>query len=123
MPRQSVKAASTGNLTLSGTQTVDGVGVVANDRVLVKDQSTASANGIYVVQAGAWTRATDTDTWNELVAAFVFVESGTVNADSGWVCTVDPGGTINSTAVDLDTVLRSRTDHIWRWPDKDRQHA
>ena len=97
--KASVKAASTGNLTLSGAQTVDGVGVVANDRVLVKDQGTGSANGLYAVQAGAWTRTTDADTWNELVAAFVFVESGTVNADSGWVCTVDPGGTINSTAV------------------------
>ena len=97
--KTSVRAASTGNLTLSGTQTVDGIALVANDRVLVKDQSTASQNGIYVVAAGAWARTTDADTWVELVSAFTFVESGTANADSGWVSTVDPGGTINSTAV------------------------
>jgi len=95
----SVKAASTANLTLSGTQTVDGVALVANDRILVKDQTTQSANGIYVVAAGAWTRTTDADTWNELVSAYVFVEQGTVQADSGWVCTVDQGGTLGTTNV------------------------
>ena len=96
----SVRAASTGNIaSLSGPQTIDGIATTAGDRILVKDQSSASANGIYVVAAGAWTRATDADTWNELVSAFTFVESGTINADSGWVSTVDPGGTIGSTAV------------------------
>lgn len=59
--KNSVKVASTTNLTLSGTQTIDTVAVVAGDRVLAKDQSSASANGIYVVAAGAWTRATDFD--------------------------------------------------------------
>jgi hypothetical protein len=97
--KSSVRAATTVNLTLSGTQTVDGVALIANDRILVKDQTTQTQNGIYVVQAGAWTRTTDADTWNELVSAFVFVEQGTVNADSGWTCTVDPGGTIGSTNV------------------------
>lgn len=98
-PKPSVRAASTANLTLSGTQTVDGVALVAGDRVLVKDQTTQSENGIYVVAAGAWTRSTDTDTWPELVSAYTFVEQGTVNADNGWVCTVDQGGTLGTTAV------------------------
>jgi len=95
----SVKAATTANITLSGTQTVDGIALVANDRILVKDQTTTNQNGIYVVAAGAWSRATDSDTWAELVASYTFVEQGTVNADSGWVCTVDQGGTLGTTAV------------------------
>ena len=99
-PKQSVKAATTTNLAaLSGTLTVDGVALVAGDRVLVKDQTTASQNGIYVVAAGAWTRASDADTWAELVSAFVFVEQGTTNADNGFLCSVDAGGTLGTTAV------------------------
>lgn len=97
--KASVVVATTANITLSGTQTIDGVAVVAGDRVLVKNQSTASGNGIYVVAAGAWTRATDADTWAKLVSAFVFVEKGTTGADTGWVSTVDAGGTLGSTAV------------------------
>jgi hypothetical protein len=97
--KASVKAASTANLTLSGTQTVDGIALVAGDRILVKDQTTQSGNGIYVVASGAWARALDADTWNELVSAYTFVEQGTVNADNGYVCTVDQGGTLGTTNV------------------------
>ena len=98
--KQSVRAASTGaNLTLSGTQTVDGVALIAGDRILVKDQTTASQNGIYVVAASGWSRSNDASTWAELPGAYTWVEVGTVNADSGWVCTVDQGGTLNTTAV------------------------
>jgi len=97
--KMSVKAATTATLTLSGTQTVDGVALVANDRCLVKDQTASAANGIYVVQSGAWTRAIDMDTWAEVPAAYVFVEQGTVNADTGWVCTSDQGGTLDTTAI------------------------
>jgi hypothetical protein len=94
----SVKAASTANLTLSAPQTVDGIALIAGDRVLVKDQTTTSANGIYVVAAGAWTRATDQDTWAEVPNAYVWVEQGT-QADTGWVSTADQGGTLNTTAI------------------------
>ncbi|SFM29627.1 Phage-related tail fibre protein [Bradyrhizobium sp. NFR13] len=97
--KPSVIAATTANITLSAPQTIDGIAVIAGDRVLVKNQSTASQNGIYVVAAGAWARATDADAWAELPGAFVFVEKGTVNADCGFVCTVDAGGTIGSTNV------------------------
>lgn len=97
--KPSVKAASTANLTLSATQTVDGIALIAGDRVLVKDQSTPAQNGIYVVAAGSWTRADDASTWAELVSAYVFVEQGTVNADNGYLCTVDAGGTLGTTAV------------------------
>jgi hypothetical protein len=97
--KTSVRAATTANITVSATQTIDGVALIAGDRVLVKNQTTASQNGIYVVAAGAWSRAADNDTWAELVSAFVFVESGTVNGDTGWVCSVDPGGTLGTTNV------------------------
>jgi len=86
--KQSVRAASTGNLTLSNTQTVDGVALSVGDRVLAKDQTTASQNGVYVVANGAWTRATDFDEPYEVTAGvFFFVEEGTVNADNGFVIT------------------------------------
>lgn len=97
--KASARAATTANITLSGAQTIDGVAVIAGDRVLVKNQSTQSQNGIYVASSGSWSRSTDADTWSELVSAFIFVEEGTSNADTGWVCTVDAGGSIGSTAV------------------------
>lgn len=75
-----VKAASTANLTLSGTQTVDGVALVAGDRVLVKNQTATQDNGIYLVAAGAWTRALDANSVAEVNDATVLVEGGTVGA-------------------------------------------
>jgi Repeat of unknown function (DUF5907) len=95
----SVKAASTANLTLSANQTVDGIALVNLDRVLVKDQSTPAQNGIYVVSAGAWQRAVDMDNWGEVPSAYVWVEQGTAQADTGWVCTADQGGTLDTTAM------------------------
>jgi phage-related tail fiber protein len=99
--KDSVRAATTASITLSGTQTVDGVSLVAGDRVLVKDQSTGSANGIYVVvSGGAWTRAADFDTSAKVTSgAFTFVEEGTANADSGWVLTTDGAVTLGTTAL------------------------
>lgn len=97
--KASVKAASTGNLTLSGTQTVDGIALVVNDRVLVKDQTNPAQNGIYLVQSGAWFRDADMDNWAEVPGAFTWVERGTVNADTGWVCTADQGGTLGTTNI------------------------
>lgn len=99
----SVKApslcATTANITLVGGQVIDGVTVVAGNRVLVKNQTVASQNGIYVVQTTAWTRATDMDVWTEVPSAFTFVQTGSTQADTGWVCTSDPGGTIGTTAI------------------------
>jgi hypothetical protein len=97
--KASCRAATTANITLSGAQTIDGVAVIAGDRVLVKNQSSAAENGIYVAAAGAWSRSPDADTWAELVGAFTFVEDGTVNDNTGWVCTSAPGGTLGVTAV------------------------
>jgi len=66
---------------------------------LVKNQTSQANNGIYLSGTGAWTRTPDANTWNELVSAFVFVEQGTTQADTGWTCTVDPGGTLGVTTV------------------------
>lgn len=97
--KTSVRVATTANITLSGIQTIEGVALNVDDRVLVKNQSTQSQNGIYLVKAGAWVRTTDADTWSELVSAFVFVEEGSTLGDTGWLCTVNSGGTLGSTAV------------------------
>jgi len=84
--KNSVRAATGTNITLSGTQTIDGVAVVAGNRVLVKSQTNKTQNGIYVVASGAWSRAEDADQNGELTAgSFTFVEEGTNYADSGWV--------------------------------------
>jgi hypothetical protein len=110
--KQSVRAATTAPVLLaSGLEAGDtldtNVTLVAGDRVLVKDQSTASENGIYVVQAsGAAVRATDFDSNAEVTpGAFTFVEEGTTNADSGWVLTTN--GTINVGVTGLTWALFS----------------
>lgn len=97
--KASCAAATTGNVTLSGTQTIDGYALTSGQRVLVKDQSAAADNGIYVVAAGSWSRATDANTWDELVAAFTFVEHGTTNANNGYICTIPVIGTLGTTPV------------------------
>ena len=79
-------------------QIVDGYTLVTGDRILLKDQTTQSENGIRVVNAtGAPTRAPDADTWAKLVSASGFAEKGTVNADRQYNCTADPGGVIDTT--------------------------
>jgi phage-related tail fiber protein len=96
----SVRVATTANITLSGTQTVDGVLLIAGDRVLVKNQSTASTNGIYVVAAGAWARSDDADTDVEVTAGmFTFVEEGTTNPDTGWVLTTNNPIVVGTTSL------------------------
>jgi hypothetical protein len=98
--KDSVRVATTANITLSGTQTIDGVAVVAGDRVLVKDQSAGSANGIYVVSATAWSRSTDADLFAEVNAGmFTFVAEGTASADTGWVLTTNDPIVLGTTAL------------------------
>ena len=98
--KESVRAATTANITLSGTQTIDGVAVIAADRVLVKNQTTASTNGIYVVAAGAWARSEDADVSAEVTAGlFTFVEEGTANGNAGFVLTTDNPITIGTTGL------------------------
>jgi hypothetical protein len=97
--KQAVRASSTVNIaTLSGLLTVDTVTLAAGERVLVKNQGTASQNGIYIVSASAWSRASDADTWDEYLGAVVFVESGG-QAGSAWYSSAQPGGTLGVTAI------------------------
>lgn len=94
-----VRAATTANIALTAPQTVDGIALVAGDRVLVKNQTAAAENGIYVVNAGAWTRALDMDVWSEVPGAWTTVQQGTTQADTTWLSTADQGGTLGTTAV------------------------
>ena len=100
--KDSVKAATTSNGTLSSAfangQTIDGVTLSTNDRILLKGQNTATENGIYTVNAsGAPTRADDLATGADAAGAFVFVEQGTVNAENGFVCTSNKGSAVVGT--------------------------
>lgn len=97
--KEPVRAATTANITLSGAQTIDGVSVVAGDRVLVKDQSAGSGNGIYVAAAGSWTRATDFDAAAEVLGATVFVSEGTTNGNAQYKMTTDAPITLGTTAL------------------------
>jgi hypothetical protein len=98
--KDSVHVATTANITLSGTQTIDGIAVEAGDRVLVKNQSTGADNGIYVAAAGAWSRAADANTSSEVTPGmFVFVEEGTTNGDNGFVLTTDAPITLDTTSL------------------------
>ena len=92
--KDSVRAASTANVdlaTLDAGQALDGVTLAQNDRVLIKNQSTASQNGIYIINAdgNAATRSTDMEAGDQAAGIFLFVEEGTVNADNGYVCTTN----------------------------------
>lgn len=101
-PKGSARAATTANLAaLSGLLTLDGVTLVGGDRVLVKDQSAPATNGIYVAAAGAWARAADAASWDNIVSAHLWVEQGSANADSAWVFTADRGGTLGTTALSV----------------------
>jgi hypothetical protein len=97
--KQPAQVATTGNITLSGLQTIDGYTTLADDRVLVKNQSTAANNGIYVAAAGVWVRSSDANTWAEITSAYLFVQSGTTQGGSAWVNTNQPGGTLGTTAI------------------------
>jgi hypothetical protein len=103
--KQSVRAATTGQINLAGDlengDVIDGVTLATGNRVLVKNQSTASQNGIYVVQASdAAVRATDFDGAGEVSGgAFTFVEEGTAHADSGWVVSSNGAITVGTDAI------------------------
>lgn len=99
--KASVRVATTGaNITLSGSQTIDGITVVSGDRVLVKDQTTASQNGIYVAVPGAWARAADAATSAMVTSGmYTYVSVGTQNASSGFALTTPDPITLGTTAL------------------------
>ena len=99
-----VVAATTANITLSGSQTIDSYSVTNGDRVLVKNQTTASENGIYVCNgSGAWSRATDFDNSSEYENyKKVNVTSGNVNIGSTWYLKAVDSFTLDTDAVNWD---------------------
>ena len=105
--KRSVRAATTANITLSGTQTIDGIALVAGDRALVKNQTTTSANGIYVVSATAWTRALDADATSEIGGATVNVDSGTANGGQLFTTSFRITDTLGTTAMNWYAILDS----------------
>lgn len=100
--RARVRAATTANVTISTAlnngDTLDGVTLATGDQVLVKDQSSAAENGVYVVGVSP-ARAAEFDAYNEHPGSLIAVEEGTTNADTLWLCTSNVGGTLNSTAI------------------------
>ena len=117
-PKQSCRVATTAALTVTATSStltnagtlaaisIDGIALSVGDRVLVKDQATTNQNGIYTVTtvgtvSVAWvlTRATDSDTWNDLVGAHTAIEQGTANDDTFWMSKTARGGTLGTTAI------------------------
>lgn len=99
--KASVRVLAISNVaTLSGLQTIDGVTLVANDRIALVGQTTASSNGIFVAQSGAWTRATDADGNTEVTPGMAFfVEEGTVYADSQWRLTTNGAIVVGTTSL------------------------
>ena len=101
--KQPAKYTTTGNITLSGLATQGGgdwpTALTAGMRILVKNQTSGAENGIYLASATGWTRSLDANTWNEIVAAYLFITSGTVWAGSSWVDTNTEGGTLGTTPV------------------------
>lgn len=93
-PKAQVLAATTGNISLNGEQTIDTVPLVTGDRVLVKSQTLPEENGIYEVAVGAWSRTADANTFGLLTGAVVFVAGGATNLADSYLCTSSAGGTI-----------------------------
>ena len=92
-----VRVASTINLALSGEQIVDGITLVAGDRILVKDQSNPIDNGLYIVSAALWTRTSDLTQTSSAAGTIVYINEGTTNGDKTFVCSTNPPNDIVGT--------------------------
>jgi phage-related tail fiber protein len=104
--KHSALVATTANIALSGLLTVDGVLLPADARVLVKNQTQAKDNGLYVASAGAWKRATDADSSLEVTPGlFVSIEKGTVNGDSVWQLVTDGPIVLGTTALAFEMAV------------------
>ena len=95
--KESVFVATTANITLSGNQTIDGQSVTANKRILVKNQSTQSENGIYISSASGWARSSDFAAGSSEAGAFAYVEAGTASGGLKYVCTSAAGSDVVGT--------------------------
>lgn len=98
-----VVVATTENINLTGLQTIDGISLSEDDRVLVKDQTDSSENGIYIVDSGAWTRSLDENTWSSFIDAVIPVIKGTNNKNTKWVSNAgeDETGVLDTTDLEF----------------------
>ena len=111
------EVATTANVNLSNGleagDSIDGVTLVAGDRVLVKDQSTATENGLYLaVSSGAASRDPEHDTIAELSGGLVVVNQGTANDNKIFLCTTDSTGSVGSTNITYTQVTPSNTGTV-----------
>ena len=107
--KQSVRVAASSNIVLSGAQQIDGVAVIAGDRVLVANQTLAKDNGLWIVANGDWVRATDANSSAKVTPGLtVMVEEGTANGDSLWHLTTNAPITLGTTALTFK-MLAGRT--------------
>jgi hypothetical protein len=103
--KQSVRVATTANIVLAGLQTVDGVALAAGDRVLVKNQTVAKDNGLWLAASLAWKRAADADTNAEVTSALLTsVEQGATQADTRWQLVTDGAIVVGTTSLTFQNV-------------------
>jgi len=111
--KQSVRVATTANINLNSLQTIDNITLVENDRVLVKNQTVASENGIYTASSGNWSRSADADNspaGGEVTSGlYTFVEEGTINQSTGYVLTTTGSITLDTTALTFTVFTTSGT--------------
>ncbi|MEN5045606.1 phage tail protein [Pseudomonas koreensis] len=107
--KQSVRVAASTNIVLNGAQQIDGVAVVAGDRVLLANQTLVKDNGLWIVANGDWVRATDANSSAKVTPGLtVMVEEGTANGDSLWHLTTNAPITLGTTALTFK-MLAGRT--------------
>lgn len=109
------RVATTANITLVGEQTIDGVAVVTDDRVLVKNQTTASENGIYIADTGNWRRSKDFNKTKDVkTGTMVNVTSGTVGAGQ-WQISTTGDITIGTTNIAFAQVVQPYDADLASW--------
>ena len=105
------RAATTGAITLSGEQTIDGVACVSGDRVLVKNQTSGVDNGIWNCSTGSWTRSSDFDgTYDIVTGTIVTVNVGTANTNTLWRISTTGALTIGTTSLTFVQNMASSAD-------------
>ncbi|WP_241768649.1 phage tail protein [Pseudomonas brassicacearum] len=105
--KQSVRVATTANIVLSGAQAIDGIAVIAGNRVLVKSQTLAKDNGIYVAANGAWVRAKDADASAEVTSGLIVsVEEGATLGNTIWQLITDGVIVLGTTALAFQNITQ-----------------
>ena len=107
--KQAVQAATTANIVLSGLQTIDGYSAQAGDRILVKNQTDSTTNGIYIVSSSTWARSTDCSTGDQLLGSATYIINGTANEHTQWANSNLGSITIGTTKITYGQIAGSGT--------------